>query len=79
MGSMSTFFLSVVDKQRCVRGPRLILKVLCDLLGHENTTIRPYINGALYPILGITAIREEAKAMVHLSSLSVVSSRSVEG
>lgn len=39
------------------------LKVLSDLLGHENQEIRPYVNGALYSILAIPSIREEAKAM----------------
>uniref|UniRef100_UPI00398EFF81 lisH domain-containing protein ARMC9 isoform X2 n=1 Tax=Pristiophorus japonicus TaxID=55135 RepID=UPI00398EFF81 len=42
---------------------RRVLKVLSDLLGHENHEIRPYVNGALYSILAIPSLREEAKAM----------------
>ena len=49
---------------RCTREPKLVLEVLCDLLGHENTEIRPYVNGALYSILGIPSIREKARSMV---------------
>ena len=49
---------------RCAREPKLVLEVLCDLLGHENTEIRPYVNGALYSILGIPSIREKARSMV---------------
>ena len=51
-------------KMRCAREPKLVLEVLCDLLGHENTEIRPYVNGALYSILGIPSIREKARSMV---------------
>lgn len=40
-----------------------MLKVLSDLLGHENHEIQPYVNGALYSILSIPSIREEARAM----------------
>jgi len=49
---------------RCAREPKLVLEVLCDLLGHENLEIRPYVNGALYSILGIPSIREKARSMV---------------
>ncbi|KAL5017753.1 hypothetical protein ScPMuIL_005164 [Solemya velum] len=45
------------------RATNQTLKVLSDLLGHENQEIRPYVNGALYSILAIPTIREEAKAM----------------
>lgn len=50
-------------KMRCAREPKLVLEVLCDLLGHENLEIRPYVNGALYSILGIPSIREKARSM----------------
>ncbi|GCC23190.1 hypothetical protein chiPu_0001584 [Chiloscyllium punctatum] len=50
-------------KRKCVEDTRRVLKVLSDLLGHENHEIRPYVNGALYSILAIPSIREEAKAM----------------
>ncbi|XP_041378217.1 lisH domain-containing protein ARMC9-like isoform X2 [Gigantopelta aegis] len=55
--------LRTSGKQRCSRIARQVLKVLSDLLGHENTDIRPYVNGALYSIFAIPSIRDEAKAM----------------
>ena len=50
-------------KKRCIQNADQTLKVLSDLLGHENQEIRPYVNGALYSILAIPSIRDEAKAM----------------
>lgn len=41
-----------------------MLKVLTDLLGHDNKEIIPYVNGALYSVLAISSIRNEAKSMV---------------
>uniref|UniRef100_A0A4W3HW76 LisH domain-containing protein ARMC9 n=1 Tax=Callorhinchus milii TaxID=7868 RepID=A0A4W3HW76_CALMI len=50
-------------KQKCAEYASRVLKVLSDLLGHENHEIRPYVNGALYSILAVPSIRDEAKAM----------------
>ncbi|XP_070802661.1 lisH domain-containing protein ARMC9 [Pituophis catenifer annectens] len=50
-------------KKMCVKIANEILKVLSDLLGHENHEIHPYVNGALYSILAIPSIRDEAQAM----------------
>uniref|UniRef100_A0A8C4VA21 LisH domain-containing protein ARMC9 n=1 Tax=Falco tinnunculus TaxID=100819 RepID=A0A8C4VA21_FALTI len=50
-------------KKMCARIANHVLKVLSDLLGHENHEIQPYVNGALYSILDIPSIREEARAM----------------
>lgn len=55
--------LRTQGKRKCSENAHQVLKVLSDLLGHENQEIRPYVNGALYSILGIPSIREEAKAM----------------
>ncbi|KAL5020731.1 hypothetical protein ScPMuIL_002186, partial [Solemya velum] len=55
--------LRTAGKKRCIQNANQTLKVLSDLLGHENQEIRPYVNGALYSILAIPTIREEAKAM----------------
>lgn len=55
--------LRTSGKKRCVKNADQTLKVLSDLLGHENQEIRPYVNGALYSILAIPSIRDEAKAM----------------
>ncbi|XP_070560992.1 lisH domain-containing protein ARMC9-like isoform X4 [Ptychodera flava] len=55
--------LRTAGKLKCIEDAAHILKVLSDLLGHENEEIRPYVNGALYSILSIPSIRDEAKAM----------------
>ncbi|XP_075717955.1 lisH domain-containing protein ARMC9 isoform X3 [Rhinoderma darwinii] len=55
--------LRSAGKKMCGKSAGLVLKVLSDLLGHENHEIRPYVNGALYSILAVPSIREEARAM----------------
>ncbi|KAM5269113.1 lisH domain-containing protein ARMC9 isoform 1-T2 [Hipposideros larvatus] len=55
--------LRSTGKNMCAKVASLALKVLSDLLGHENHEIQPYVNGALYSILSIPSIREEARAM----------------
>ncbi|XP_056675932.1 lisH domain-containing protein ARMC9 isoform X2 [Monodelphis domestica] len=55
--------LRSAGKNMCAKVASLVLKVLSDLLGHENHEIQPYVNGALYSILSIPSIREEARAM----------------
>ncbi|XP_039325714.2 lisH domain-containing protein ARMC9 isoform X3 [Saimiri boliviensis] len=55
--------LRSAGKNMCAKVAGLVLKVLSDLLGHENHEIQPYVNGALYSILSVPDIREEARAM----------------
>ncbi|XP_059678553.1 lisH domain-containing protein ARMC9 isoform X2 [Gavia stellata] len=55
--------LRSAGKKMCARIANHMLKVLSDLLGHENHEIQPYVNGALYSILAIPSVREEARAM----------------
>ncbi|XP_066136684.1 lisH domain-containing protein ARMC9 [Saccopteryx bilineata] len=55
--------LRSAGKNACSKVAGLVLKVLSDLLGHENHEIQPYVNGALYSILSVPSIREEARAM----------------
>ncbi|XP_006893604.1 PREDICTED: lisH domain-containing protein ARMC9 [Elephantulus edwardii] len=55
--------LRSAGKSVCATVAGLVLRVLSDLLGHENHEIQPYVNGALYSILSIPSIREEARAM----------------
>ncbi|XP_030885022.1 lisH domain-containing protein ARMC9 isoform X2 [Leptonychotes weddellii] len=55
--------LRSAGKNMCAKVAGPVLKVLSDLLGHENHEIQPYVNGALYSILSIPSIREEARAM----------------
>ena len=45
-----------------------MLRVLSALLGHQNQELVPYINGALYSVLGVPAIRAEALTLVRLTS-----------
>ncbi|NXP08188.1 ARMC9 protein, partial [Thinocorus orbignyianus] len=55
--------LRSAGKKMCARIANHVLKVLSSLLGHENHEIQPYVNGALYSILAIPSVREEARAM----------------
>ncbi|KAL5017749.1 hypothetical protein ScPMuIL_005167 [Solemya velum] len=53
--------LRTAGKKRCYQNANQTLKVLSDLLGHENQEIRPYVNGALYSILAIPTIKRKPK------------------
>uniref|UniRef100_A0A672QWB3 LisH domain-containing protein ARMC9 n=1 Tax=Sinocyclocheilus grahami TaxID=75366 RepID=A0A672QWB3_SINGR len=55
--------LRTQGKKKCAEEAKHVLKVLTELLGHENHEIRYYVNGALYSILSMPEIREEAKQM----------------
>ncbi|KAK1805845.1 hypothetical protein P4O66_012897, partial [Electrophorus voltai] len=55
--------LRTQGKRQCMERAKHVLKVLTDLLGHENREIRPYVNGALYSILSIPTVRKDAKEM----------------
>ncbi|NXM49517.1 ARMC9 protein, partial [Gymnorhina tibicen] len=55
--------LRSAGKKICASIPNHTLKVLSGLLGHENLKIQSYVNGALYSILAIPSVREEAKEM----------------
>ncbi|NWW59999.1 ARMC9 protein, partial [Ifrita kowaldi] len=55
--------LRSAGKKICASIPNHMLRVLSGLLGHENLKIQSYVNGALYSILAIPSVREEAKEM----------------
>ncbi|CAI5685145.1 unnamed protein product [Oreochromis niloticus] len=55
--------LRTKGKRKCAENAKHVLKVLTDLLGHENHEIWPYVNGALYSILCIPSVRQEAREM----------------
>ncbi|XP_046850759.1 lisH domain-containing protein ARMC9-like [Xenia sp. Carnegie-2017] len=55
--------LRTAGKQKCSHDASHILRVLSDLLGHENHEIRPYVNGSLYSILAVSNVREQARDM----------------
>jgi hypothetical protein len=40
-----------------------LLRVLTDLLSHENQNFKTYLNGTLYSVLTMSKFKEEAKAM----------------
>ncbi|NXA93261.1 ARMC9 protein, partial [Melanocharis versteri] len=55
--------LRSAGKKICASIPNHTLRVLSGLLGHENLKIQSYVHGALYSILAIPSVREEAKEM----------------
>ncbi|GAA6068670.1 lisH domain-containing protein ARMC9 isoform X1, partial [Tachysurus ichikawai] len=60
---LMTLCLRTQGKKKCTEKAKHVLKVLSDLLGHENHEIRYYVNGALYSILSVPTLRQEAKEM----------------
>lgn len=55
--------LRTQGKRKCEELDADILKVLNELLEHENLQVRTYVNGTLYCILERKKLREEAKAL----------------
>ncbi|NWS83304.1 ARMC9 protein, partial [Toxostoma redivivum] len=55
--------LRSAGKKICASIPNHMLRVLSGLLDHENPKVQSYVNGALYSILAIPSVREEAKEM----------------
>ncbi|NWR47100.1 ARMC9 protein, partial [Regulus satrapa] len=55
--------LRSAGKKICASISNHMLRVLSGLLDHENPKIQSYVNGALYSILAIPSVREEAKEM----------------
>ncbi|XP_034439184.1 lisH domain-containing protein ARMC9 isoform X2 [Hippoglossus hippoglossus] len=55
--------LHTKGKKKCAENAKHVLKVLTDLLGHENQRIQQYVNGALYSILSIPSLRQAAREM----------------
>ncbi|NXB76399.1 ARMC9 protein, partial [Donacobius atricapilla] len=55
--------LRSAGKKICASIPNHTLRVLSSLLDHENPKVQSYVNGALYSILAIPSVREEAKEM----------------
>ncbi|TSK53800.1 LisH domain-containing protein ARMC9 [Bagarius yarrelli] len=60
---LMTLCLRTAGKRKCTEKAKHVLKVLTDLLGHENHEIQCYVNGALYSILSVPSLRQEAKEM----------------
>ncbi|VDM32524.1 unnamed protein product [Hydatigera taeniaeformis] len=55
--------LRSAGKARCVPMADRVLKVLTDLISHENTNILSYVNGALFSLLTRPEIQAAAEAM----------------
>ncbi|XP_076007493.1 lisH domain-containing protein ARMC9 isoform X3 [Genypterus blacodes] len=55
--------LRTKGKRKCAENAKQVLKVLTDLLGHENPEIHPYVNGALYSVLSVPSVRQAAREM----------------
>ncbi|NXO96845.1 ARMC9 protein, partial [Certhia brachydactyla] len=55
--------LRSAGKKICASIPNHMLRVLSGLLDNENPKVQSYVNGALYSILAIPSVREEAKEM----------------
>ncbi|KAG7274071.1 hypothetical protein CRUP_022456, partial [Coryphaenoides rupestris] len=55
--------LRTQGKRKCAENAKHVLKVLTELLGHENPEIRPFVNGVLYSILSVPGVRQEAREM----------------
>uniref|UniRef100_A0A8C3QZK5 LisH domain-containing protein ARMC9 n=1 Tax=Cyanoderma ruficeps TaxID=181631 RepID=A0A8C3QZK5_9PASS len=55
--------LRSAGKKICASIPNHMLRVLSSLLDHENPKVQSYVNGALYSILAIPSVREEAREM----------------
>ncbi|VDL90753.1 unnamed protein product [Schistocephalus solidus] len=55
--------LRTAGKQRCVPLSNRVLKLLTDLISHENTSILSYVNGALFSILSLPELQRTAEAM----------------
>lgn len=63
-------------KRKCEELDADILKVLNELLEHENLQVRTYVNGTLYCILERRKLREEAKALGMDKALRYLSNKS---
>ena len=63
-------------KRKCEELDADILKVLNELLEHENLQVRTYVNGTLYCILERKKLREEAKELGMDKALRYLSNKS---
>lgn len=62
--SMGTFVGWNPARLQCTLLPASLSEVLCQRSFALPLQIQPYVNGALYSILSVPSIREEARAMV---------------
>ncbi|VDD76981.1 unnamed protein product [Mesocestoides corti] len=55
--------LRTAGKKRCIPMGNRVLKVLTDLISHENTGILSYVNGALFSLLSQSELQASAEAI----------------
>jgi len=55
--------LRAAGKDKCEEPEIQILKILNELVEHENLQVRTYVNGTLYSIFTRKKLREEAKEL----------------
>jgi len=55
--------LRTLGKKKCEDIKIFTLKVLSDLLEHENRQVRTFVNGTLYSLLSRQVMKEQARAM----------------
>jgi hypothetical protein len=60
---LMTLSLRAAGKDKCEDPSRELLKVLNDLVEHDNLQVRTYVNGTLYSIFTRKRLREEAKEL----------------
>ena len=67
-----------VGKNKCEEADVEILKVLNELLDHENPQVRTYVNGTLYSVFTREKLKEEAKELGMKDALGYLISKSDE-
>ena len=55
---------SLAGRLSCLQHSSPLLRLLGDLLEHEDQEVRSYVHGILYSILSLEHVREEARGMV---------------
>ena len=56
--------MSPAGRLSCLQHSSPLLRLLGDLLEHEDQEVRSYVHGTLYSILSLEQVREEGRAMV---------------
>lgn len=55
--------LRTKGKLECVKDPGATLKILNELIEHDNVQVKTYVNGALYSLLSDRGMREKGQAL----------------
>eukprot|EP00842_Homolaphlyctis_polyrhiza_P002553 jgi/Hompol1/3299/HPOL_003191-RA len=60
---MMNLCLRTLGKQECSEHPQQTLKILNELIEHDNVQVKTYANGTLYSVLSEKAVRECARSI----------------